>query len=270
MAGITSDVGRVLWNKARSLNNVEAIKDNSLILASGVLVVSRMIIANISALKAQGTQDGPYRYREAIRTDMRETGGFTLGFLVLRAFQWGIKKGLRKGFNIVDPKSDYQLRENLKKAFERRGIESFKPDYAQTPKINFKAEGGFGKLGNLLEKMPGAKTFFGDQLKDATRKGDLFRNIYRKAPIIIGSIPTVFLAGYMLERMTRDHSEDVVDAISKRFGGDGTKKNMTAQPSPTVAPAPVPPVGGVLPQFGASRMVNPYRVTPALLAGPRL
>lgn len=270
MAGMTSDVGRVLWNKARSLNNVEAIKQNSLILASGVLVVSRMIIANISAIRAQGTSDGPYRYREAIRTDMREIGGFTLGFLVLRVFQAGITKGLRKGFNIVDPKSDYELRKNLKNAFNRKKIETFRPDYAKTPRIDFKAEGGFGKLGNLLEKMPGAKTFFGDQLKDVTRKGELIRNILRKAPIIIGSIPTVFLAGYMLERMTRDHSEDVVDSISKRFGGDGTKKNMATQPPPVVAPAPVPPVGGGLPQFGTSRMVSPYRVTPALLGGPRL
>lgn len=259
-------MGAAFLNKGKSFMNPEFIKEQSLILASLALVISRIIVANVSAMQARGTTDGPFRYRESIRTDMREVGGFTMGFLVLRAFQWGIKKGLRAGLNIKEPADsgyNYKLFQNLGKAWKGQDVAKFEADYAREAKVLFKEQGDFGKLGKLIQKFPKVPT-------DLKKAETFFSKVYRHAPIIIGSVPTVFLAGYMLERMTRDHSEVIVDAVSKHLGG-GTHDHSSPVP-----PMPQPAVGAgrapvpVMPQFGANRYVNPYRATPNLFTAQRI
>lgn len=260
-------MGAAVLNKGKSFMNPEFIKEQSLILASLALVISRIVVANVSAMQARGTADGPFRYRESIRTDMREIGGFTMGFLVLRAFQWGIKKGLRAGLNIKEPADsgyNYKLFENLGKAWKGESVDKFQADYAREAKVLFKEQGNFGKLGKLMQKIPNLVP--GDLKKAET----FFSKVYRHAPIIIGSVPTVFLAGYMLERMTRDHSEVIVDAVSKRLGGGSHDHPPSvppiSQPAVGAGVSPVP----MMPQFGANRYMNPYRVTPNLFATQRI
>lgn len=265
-----SHLGTAFLNKGKSLLHPEFMKEQSLILASLALVISRIVVANVSAMQARGTADGPYRYRESIRTDMREVGGFSLGFLVLRAFQAGIRKGLRAGLNIKPPEDgghSYKLFENLKKVC-KEGVAPapFDPDYAKEVKVHFNKEGGFGKLGALMQKIPKVPV----QAKDAEA---FFTKVYKRGPIIIGSIPTVFLAGFMLERMTRDHSEAVVDAVSKHFGGGSKSPSQQPVSSQPAAPS-VSSVGALpvttLPQFGANRYAMPYPARPNLFAASRI
>lgn len=263
-----ADLGTVFRNKGKSFFHPEFMKEQSLILASLALVVSRIVVANVSAMQARGTADGPYRYRESIRTDMREVGGFTLGFLVLRAFQAGIRKGLRTGLNIKPPEDGghhYNLFANLKKVWKNgEPPAAFERDYAKEVKVQFNQKGDYGKLGNwMMKHAPGVP-------KDAEKAASYFSKLYKRGPIILGSIPTVLLAGFMLERMTRDHSEAVVDAVSKSFGSGSKEPQATVNPNP-VAPVgtfPAPAMGA--PQFGTHRVSQPYPMRATAYSGMRI
>ncbi len=255
-----SGFGQALWNKAKTFTHPESFKKQSLLIASLSLVISRMAVANMSAIKARGTPEGYYRYREAIRTDMREVGGFTMGFLVLRQLQSWIDKGFRKVFNIADDSQngfDYDLKKNLAKAWHGTKVDSFTADYAHSKKFAF-------NNGQMSAFAKGFSNFFHFEGKSAEA---LIEKVYKRGPLVLASIPSVLLAGYFLERTTRDHSEQIVDAVSKRLGHKGTNKGM--------AP-PKPPLQSVTPfnhatQFGANRfMVNPYRMTSSLHNTQRL
>lgn len=267
------------------LNKPGFFRDQSLILASLALVFSRIFVANVSALRSQGTPEGPYRYRESIRTDMRELGGFTLGFGLLRAFQFGLKKGLKKWLGVTEERLDdgYSPKRiwkdltgktrptpiNLKLAWDN-------PAHIKENKFTWLAQ----KTADVFDA-PGLKTLKDkatakvkvDGLPEAEKvlaknKAFIVDGIYKVAPILISSIPTIALAGYLLERVTRDHSEKIVDAVSKRFSSADTP------PKPTVATLPVPssPVSSLAasPQFGMRPMVSPYRASSNLFAAPRL
>jgi hypothetical protein len=274
-------VARNLGNSI--INQPGFFRDQSLILASFALVLSRIVVANISALKSVGTPEGPFRYRESIRTDIREIGGFTLGFAVFRFFQWGIRKGLRHGLGITEPKLDaaYPLSKawgdltgKAKPAPVKLNLACDSPPRIIGEELSPLAQ----KMSDLFEapvlksiKDKATATVKVEGLSEAEKllaknKAFITQGVYKIAPIVIGSIPTVFLAGYCLERITRDHSEKIVDAVSKRFGSHPEGQ----QPSSSLsAPASLPVAAS--PQFGQQRpMANPYRLSSPLFATVRL
>lgn len=263
---------------ARNLGNSIAsqpgfFRDQSLILASFALVISRMVVANISALKSVGTPEGPFRYRESIRTDLREIGGFTLGFGVLRFVQCGIRKGLRHGLGITEPALPfaYPLRKAWGDLTGKTEPAPVKLNLAwdSPPQITGEQLSPLAQKVSDLFEAPVLKSIKNkatamvklEGLSEAEKllaknKAFITQGVYKIAPILIGSIPSVVLAGYCLERITRDHSEQIVDAVSKRF--DSNPPEGPPQPSHSLpAPLPVP----ASPQFGQQRpMVNPYRL----------
>lgn len=219
----------------RLLQDPAALKSNSLIVSSLILVISRIIVANISALRAKGSPEGPYRYRESIRTTIREICGWTFGFAVLRQFQKLVSWGMRKTFGIKlegppqPPSTLRQLKESILKSVRRTAhvVPPLAPDPALGTRFVYNESGAARKFLPLLQKIPG----LGKMAPKA-----LMQSLYHWAPIVIGSVPAVFLAGYALERFTRDHSDRVVNFISRHFNPQALKStNPNATPPQKVA-----------------------------------
>lgn len=239
------NVYQLLKNKSLSLiHKPDTLKTESLLLASLALVISRVIVANISAIKARGTNDGEYRYREAIRTDIREVCGWTLGFIVLRQFQNYIGWGLRKGFKIESPdhgdpklvclfksclnkikKPAVQSEMNVKKhsteipevqGLKQTLLKLFQKDGIPPVNINQLIIGShemkFDQSRINFLYAPLTKLF--KKFNVSFTPLQFTKALHTYLPIALGSIPAVYLAGYTLERFTRDHSDQVVDRVS--------------------------------------------------------
>lgn len=214
--------------------NHASLKTNVLVLSSLILVLSRIGISQASAKKAQGTPDGPFRYREAVRTTIREACGWTLSFLLLRSIEMGVKAALRKVFEInLNPAKEALATETEKliKKFELEPAGIFKSvkrwasdawsfirnkpfeavelktgPYYGSSFFHFNEKGNYKSLEGFISLFSG-----GNKNLSAEQK---MRNFYRWFPILVGSIPAVFLSGYALERFNMDHSQKVFDAIA--------------------------------------------------------
>jgi len=247
------NVGTVFKNKVVSMfQDPETLKTDSLILASLVLVISRIVVANLSAMRAMGTPEGPYRYRESIRTDLREILGWTLGFVVLRQVQNWIRKGLAKpmGITKVGEPVKYPLWQNLKTALAGNKPDTVKLDLSTIERLEYNAGQASKKLLNFLNKH---KVF----QKLGKTEAERMLSLYKAVPIALGSIPAVFLAGYALERFTRDYSDQVVDLVSKTFNkpkGGGANTVPAAPASQMAATATTIPQAGQLNQLSLSPM----------------
>ncbi len=214
--------GQIAYNAGQHmLENPATLKSNSLIISSLIVVLSRILVANLSAIKTKGTPEGPHRYREAISTNIREVCGWTFGFLVLRQFQNLISLAMRKGFDITiknePPKLWSQLYSASQKAFgKRERLDNFpvsKPSLWTELEVHPNTNNERTQwLLRKLKKIP--------WLKDCQDVG-LMKSFYRATPIILGSIPAIALAGYMLERFTRDHGDEVVSFVSRKLGPKG-------------------------------------------------
>lgn len=251
------NVGAVFKNKVVSMfQDPEALKTDSLILASLVLVISRILVANVSAMRAMGTPEGPYRYRESIRTDMREICGWTFGFIVLRQVQNWIRKTLANpmGITKVGEPVKYPLLKNLKAAVSGKTPAEVELNLSTMERLEYNAAKASKKLLNFLNKH---KAFH----KLGKTEAERMLTMYKAVPIALGSIPAVFLAGYALERFTRDYSDQVVDLVSKTFN-----KPKTDMPnaSAVVSPAPVSPAVASAPQAPQFNQLSLSSLPPVL------
>ncbi len=210
LKNIAVNLGSVATNKASSMvHNLDELQKQSLILASLVLVISRIAVAKSSSDKAKGTPAAPYRYSESVRTYIREVCGWTFGFVVLRQLQKGIQWGLGKGLKIKTPHNpkEFSIFKALKEVRETGKFTPFKTEFMHdaTPIVeptNTTLRQWVLKLKpGLQANSPEAQTFL--------------RNIYKHAPIGLASIPTVILAGAYLERGTRKYSDSVANFFSK-------------------------------------------------------
>ncbi len=282
MIHVLQNTPRVLKNVGSSIVNKPGFfRDQSLILASLALVISRICVANISAIKAQGTSEGPFRYRESIRTNMREVGGFLTGFGLLRGFQTFTQKALRKplGVEVSSLSDGYSFKQLWQDLTSKTRPAAFDPKlaYCTDP---FMASGELKPLAKFVSRVFDApvlnvlKEKAAAQVKTqglseaaaalAKNKAFIVNGVYKLVPILVGSVPSVALAGYFLERMTRDHSEQIVDVVSNCL--DSKDENPATAPS-LAAPAPlssphpfVPAVASQagLVQFGIRPFSNPY------------
>lgn len=249
MMHVLQNTPRVLQNVGSSIVNKPGFfRDQSLILASLALVISRIVVANISAIKAQGTSEGPFRYRESIRTNMREIGGFLTGFGLLRGFQSFTQKALRKplGVEVSSLSDGYSFKQLWEDLTSKTRPVAFDPKLAYSTDP-FIASGELKPLARFVSRAfdaPGLKLLKEKSAAQVKTEGlskaaaDLAKNkafivngVYKLVPILIGSIPSVALAGYFLERMTRDHSEQIVDVVSNCLD---TKKDETPPNSPSL------------------------------------
>jgi hypothetical protein len=264
-------LGDIMISKGKSfIHNPELLNKQSLLMASLVLVINRSMIANYSAIQAKDTPEGPYRTHEAYRTTIREFLGFTGGFLVLRQLQSMIKKGFKNYLDIEDKTNPniYPMLKNIKAWYKNPvsgKIELFKPRHwdSLTPKVNLENNKKAQKFIRLIENIPGVK------FADNAAKEAFLLQMYKLGPIILASIPTVILAGMLLERFTRDHANQVADYIGRLLGGGNPQaakiSAAATQASFSAMSAPPPLANQGLPAglpFGRANVAPPSWTTP--------
>ncbi len=210
------NIGNTFINHGNQLiQDHAALKSNALILCSLILVLSRIAVAFGSAKKAQKTPDGPYRWQEFIRTTIREIGGWTLSFVVLRSIEFAMRAGVRKIFKIKLPNKPGLIKDLGKQ------VASFvKRDSAQAAPVLRQAFTNYGHKATLVPDIARFEKFEGLINLFSSGKGHLsvverFKRFYDWFPILVGSIPAIALSGYALERFSMDHSKEVVAKISQ-------------------------------------------------------
>lgn len=232
---LLENILRVAQNKGLSMvHNLDKLKVESLTLASLVLVISRIVVAKISAEQAKGTPAGPHRYRESIRTMIREICGWTASFFVLRQLQKGAQKVMGWLMEIKPPPkaNEYPLWQGIKdcwaKTKKNELVKEFKPDFV----VDTAA-----KIENWDNKWIAGLVKY---TKPANMESKAFiQAVYKYAPLGLATIPAIILGGVILERMTRDHSDQFVDFVSQHLGS-GPKPAAPAVPvfSPTATMQP--------------------------------
>lgn len=241
------------------LNNTKRLNMNALIVASLVLVLSRIAVANLSALDAKGTPEGSYRYQESIRTTLREIGGWTFSFAILRQLQKVFEVGLKKiyGIKAVDPSVPPtffgETAKNIKAFVQRQPLsEPIRwTESAEEGSFSFTNNRFSQKTVKLLQKVP---TLAQREAKT------LIRGTYNWAPILLGSIPSVILSGFFLEAFTRDKSDEVVQTVSRLFNDDDEKTKQAGPASPGVSPFAEPALNASLPVFGVQPQARPLNL----------
>ncbi len=244
----------IIGHKSESfLQNPENFKKNALIMSSLALVLSRTTVTNFSAVKARNTPEGPFREREAKRTVMREWGGFTSSFVVLKTLEWAIKKGFRKALAIRETGGAiaYPFFRHLKTEFVNWGkpIADHPYLHAKTP-INFGLDSAqtfeVGRLDWVMKQMKRVQKSPVEKAAAET----LVKRVYAYAPMLLSSVVSIALGGYALERFTRDHSE----AALRFFGGTPTESSGSGLPTGANTLPSLYPVG--LSQTGSASTFN--------------
>lgn len=224
-----------------ALQDHATLKQNTLILSSLMVSLSRVFRSHKSALQARHTEDGPFRYKEAIKTTIRELGGWTFSFMVFRAFQNLAKRGFRKMVGAEPHPSIIATgKEDLKQAFRNfsdpENAQRLKPiELKRSYNLNIKPE-------NLPKMERFYKRFKVDSLYKLFKKAPVLTltdkmvrldSLYKMLPIGIGMIPAVLLSGFFLESFTQKHSQSVVEYISNKFNpaSSGKTNNNPSSPS---------------------------------------
>jgi len=216
MAGVTHNM----------MLNPKLMTRNSLILSTLILVLSRIGIAFQSANKAKGTPDAAFRQKEAIKTTIREAGGWTLTYGFFRGVENLTRKAMRDYFGIEKQTFGLGLRD-LGREFgralrrEKSPFNGVKPiEMVDNYQFNFTQKARYQKLDGTIEKL--FKTFrlsketFAD---DAVRQLSRLKGLYKWVPVIVGTVPTVILSGVILERYTRDHADEMADKLAGKLHG---------------------------------------------------
>jgi hypothetical protein len=264
--------GTAMGNLFHSLSqNHTALKTNVLVLSSLILVMSRIIISQASSKAAQGTPNEHFRYREAIRTFIREAAGWTLSFLLLRTIENVIRAGIRKAFgiNLTAPAS--HLLKGAAKVIESHELknvgilETFKKVGSQAKNLML------GRALPAIEKEAG--TYYANSHFHFNEKNEFYqifkgfiglfspsrhvspteqmKNFYEWFPILMGSIPAIGMSGYALERFNLDYSQPIIDALAARKKKQASLSMSSTLNLPSV-PQPLhgsfqPPTQSVLP-----------------------
>jgi|GEM_PF-5496670 len=245
------NLAQITDNSVKSLvNNPNKLKRDSLILASLVLVCSRMFVSNYSAIKAKGTPEAHMRYREAIRTNIREPMGFFAGFIILRQIERFIRNFMGKKLGIEEKPNPnpYRLWPALKDWFKNPTKKVAELNINLTadlkPSIKSMENPNIQKLIGGVQWL--SKKFNKNWLTKPAAQEAFIRQFYNLGPIVAASVPAVILAGVVLEKLTRDYSDRVVDFISSHLSSKG-KPNGAPQ-KPMASPMPMPATFGANPQ----------------------
>lgn len=216
--------------------NPKLLRRNSLIFSTLILVLSRIGIAFQTAQKAKGTEEESYRFKEAVKTTIREAGGWTLTYGFFRGVEYITRLGLRRWFGIE--KQDLGLGlDDLKKEFGyavRREKSPFKGvkhiEKLDNYQFNYAQQARYDKIDPYVERfITRARKFFKKGVEhfpnESLRKLHRLRGIYNLLPVIAATIPTVILSGVLLERYTRDNADRLAENMTHkwRVGFDGAK-----------------------------------------------
>lgn len=200
------------------LQDHASLKINALIVSSLIIVLSRIGIAYGSAQKSKGTPDEEYRRQEFFRTSIREIGGWTLSFFVFRFFERQVKRGILKLLKIGS-QSAVGLKDHLKQ-MGKDIIQWAKGDLktARVPQRGpfIGSEASFSSYDPNVYNKPWVKSTIElfSRNNPSLSVPEKISNFYDWFPILVGSVPAIYLSGYALERFSMDKSKMVVDSFN--------------------------------------------------------
>ncbi|MEB3287052.1 MAG: hypothetical protein VKJ04_06075 [Vampirovibrionales bacterium] len=236
--------GANIW--AKNLNRVNkdfwynlrqdpiVLRNNALILSSFLLVVTRILAVNKSSLEARGTSEAHHRRSEAIKTAIREFGGFVFSFLVLRLMQHLNAIALRKYFGLPAEgslvistfKHLSQAVGASKKKLPVATYRSFIAPGFTMPEDPTKMLSRYRQLN--LDNLWFFKTkalSLPTEREILRQVGTHMKQIMTVLPVILGSIPTLVLSGYILERYTQKHANRIAEKLADRSKVNHTEIN---------------------------------------------
>ncbi len=217
-----------------------SLKANALIFSTLILVLSRISIAYGSAKKSKGTPDEQYRQQEFIRTTIRELCGWTLSFVAFRFFESQLKRGIRH-FLKIGKSNAPAMKEYLKQMGDDIG-NWLKGDLKAIRKPQrgpfIGREQEFSRFDRDVYNKPWVKSLIelfsrNDRKLSAEAK---ISNFYDWFPILVGSIPSLYLSGYALERFSIDNSKMVVDSFNSWLNARKQKHLPHAGGNPFLVP----------------------------------
>jgi hypothetical protein len=195
------------------LQKPQLLKQEALVIAILIQVLLRTGIAIHSAKVEKDPTQKPIRTREAIRTALRELGGWVGNYFVLRAFQKATDAVLRKNLGITPDKSLPPV------AFKKA---------AQDFKQVFSAWGHGQPLPTLTpSSIHDLEAYANPQFNPQSRLGRWFarngqdplpamKRLYGTAPIAIGSMASLILAGFVLEWFTISQADRVSAMMARK------------------------------------------------------
>ncbi len=227
---LAGDYGHVV------IQDHDMLKVNALIFSTLILSLSRIGISYGSAQKAKETPEEQYRRQEFIRTSIREIGGWTFSYVALRFFERQLRNYIRsEGFLGLGKKGKDILIQYFEKAGQqfkawrngtirplkaKRGpVEALEETFLQYDSQKYT---GWKKA--LIELFS-----HNDTQAPTPQKIEKFHKWF---PLIAGSIPSVILSGYYLERFTMDHSDRVVNAMNSWFNKGKPSASLSQSQSP--------------------------------------
>lgn len=254
--------GTAVQNLVYSMSqNHSALKTNILVVSSLILVISRIVISQASARGAKGTPNEHFRYRESIRTLIREAAGWTLSFLLLRSIENGIKFGLRQLFEINLNPARETLLKGAEKLINTHDLKTV--GVIQTVK-NVAAQIKAYATGQVLPAIQKeTRPYYANQFFRFNPQNEYYnifkgfiglfsssrnlsaqeqmKNFYEWFPILVGSVPAIGMSGYALERFNLDYSQPIIDALAARKKKTANLPMTQTMGLPSIPPTLQPP-----------------------------
>jgi hypothetical protein len=198
-----------------------SLKNNGFILSSLVQVALRITLGWINEKATQDPGQKDLRFREAIRTTLRETGGFTMSYMVLRETEKIIKAVLEKlqgpAARVKRPPMAFDrlcrdLSQGFKALFQGKPLPKLSPNRLE-------------ELEKTAPYIPDMQSVLGRWFTRQTQNGwlkgknpaALMKLTHEWLPVSIGSAVAVALSGFWLEWLTLHKSEQIVTFTSKQI-----------------------------------------------------
>lgn len=260
------------------LQHEKALKYMTAIVASFLLILSRIFTAWKTALTAEENgEDKKFATKEAYRTTLREFGGFTFSYALLKSIESRNTKRLLANVGLgpkeapKKPAPKYgqplpsigqatrQFGQHLRKILQGKALSDelspgrvyrpySGPDLADGDFTKFKQRynnnGGFRRWVNLfqpkaLKKEAGGLA--GNLLAKGHNAVEIFRPYFKNSPMVVGGLTALGLSGFFLEWLTINKMDAITGRLSGHKGDDPvTPYSLPAPYSPAASPLTQP------------------------------
>jgi hypothetical protein len=248
--GFLGNLGRMMGHLGSDLLHKPAmIQSDAIILSTLLLVIARVIIAFKSAFMAPDVEQKNLRLREAIRTTMREVGGWVGSYLVLRAIRRGVQNAMNWAVGLQPanlPPVAYEklaadFRQQWQTFWQGKPLPTPRPTALEaleaSPPVVFSPQ---APLLRALQRLGGHRAWVGLDPMAATK------TLYKWLPISIGSLASLALSGFVLEWFTLNHADQVATALARlsphhREPSPTEATPTTSSPAANTRQPPAPP-----------------------------
>ncbi|MDX2084662.1 MAG: hypothetical protein SFZ03_04665 [Candidatus Melainabacteria bacterium] len=246
--------GRIVCNQGQSLLlNMNFLKLNAFMVSAAVLVGSRIVVSAKTAVDARGTKDENYREMEFLKTATREVLGWISSYGLLRAFQCGLRTGLKW---VTGAESNPALKPMLDSA-SYGWWQDLRSQWANVGKANFSA------LAKVHPFQGAAYNIPVQELYRFNEKNWLYRAVTNMKmlggqtapermarfmegfPLALGFMVSLGISGFLLEYVSLKYPEAITGFLKNLHQSSPLAKSAPVsakpsqqQPEAVVAPAP--------------------------------